>query len=67
MAKQKISAQRLADLIVAEWLDSHIDSGNLWKQSWQALQIAKQDAGEKMIEEAYKLAVSRLDAMRRDV
>ena len=67
MAKQKINAQRLADLIIAEWLDSHIDSGNLWKQSWQALQVAKQDAGDVMIEEAYRLAVSRLDAMRRDV
>jgi hypothetical protein len=61
-----ITSKDLADLIVAEWLDSQSDSGSLWQSSYQALELAKQDAGEKLLEEAYSIARARFDAMRRD-
>ena len=59
-----IEPKDLADLIMAEWLDSQSDSGNIWKRSYQALELAKRDAGEELIKEAYEIARARMDAMR---
>lgn len=61
-----IQPKDLADLIVAEWMDSQSDSGNTWKTSFQALELAKRDAGEELIKEAYDLAYARVDKMRRN-
>jgi hypothetical protein len=61
-----ITVQRLSEMIIAEWLDAQSDNGAIWQKSWHALQLAKQDAGEEKIMAAYKLAYSRMDAMRRD-
>jgi hypothetical protein len=60
-----IEPKDLADLIVAEWMDSQSDSGNLWKKSYEALELGKRDAGEELIKEAYDIAYARVDAMRR--
>ena len=64
--ESEITVQRLSELIIAEWLDAQSDNGEIWKKSWHALQLAKQDSGEEKIMAAYKLAYSRMDAMRRD-
>jgi hypothetical protein len=61
-----IEPKDLADLIVAEWLDSQSDSGNLWRTSNEALQLGKRDAGEELIKEAYEIAYARVEAMRRN-
>ena len=61
-----LDVERLAQLIFAEWMDSQSDSGAIWKKSHEALQLAKQDAGEEKIKQAYEIAYSRLDKLRRD-
>ena len=61
---REIEPKDLADLIIAEWMDSQSDSGAIWKRSWQALQLAKQECGEELIEEAYRIAYARVEAMR---
>jgi hypothetical protein len=61
---KEIEPKHLADLIVAEWLDSQSDSGNIWKRSYEALQLAKREAGEELIKEAYDIARARMEAMR---
>jgi hypothetical protein len=63
--ESEITVQRLSELIFAEWMDAMSDNGVIWQKSWHALQVAKQDAGEEKIMAAYKLAYSRMDAMRR--
>lgn len=61
-----VTVQRLSELIIAEWLDSQSDNGAIWKKSWEALQLAKEGCGEEKLQEAYRLAYSRMDAMRRN-
>lgn len=64
--ESQITVQQLSELIFAEWMDAMSDNGAIWQKSWHALQLAKQDAGEEKIMEAYRLAYSRMDALRRD-
>jgi hypothetical protein len=59
-----ITPEKLADLIMAEWLDSQSDSGAIWRRSWEALQLAKQESGEDLIKKAYEIAYARYEALR---
>jgi hypothetical protein len=61
-----ITAERLAELIIAEWSDSQSDSGNLWLNSFEALQAAKKDCGEQILQEAYEIAYGRYQGLRSD-
>jgi hypothetical protein len=54
-----IRAHRLADLIMAEWLDSQSDSGAIWLKSHQALQIAKEENSAEIFAEAVEIARDR--------
>ena len=58
-----IRAARLADLIMAEWLDSQSDSGAIWEQSWEALKIAKAENPEEVFREALQIAHARWKKM----
>ena len=57
--------ERLAQLIFSEWMDAQSDNGSIWQKSYDALQLAKGDAGEEKIRQAYQLAYSRMDKLRR--
>ena len=54
-----IRAHRLADLIMAEWLDSQSDSGAIWLKSWEALQVAKGENPQAVFDEALEIARER--------
>ena len=54
-----MEAQRLSHLIMADWLDSQSDSGAVWRQSHEALEIAKREDGQAVIDEAYRIAYER--------
>ena len=54
-----IRAHRLADLIMAEWLDSQSDSGAIWQRSHDALKIAKTENPQAVFEEALEIAHER--------
>jgi uncharacterized Zn finger protein len=58
-----IRAQRLADLIMAEWLDSQSDSGAVWERSWLALKVAKSENPEAVFAEAMQIANARWKKM----
>jgi hypothetical protein len=58
-----IRAARLADLIMAEWLDSQSDSGAIWLNSYQALQVAKAENPEAVFDEAIQIANARWKKM----
>ena len=58
-----IRAHRLADLFMAEWLDSQSDSGAIWKRSHAALEVAKAENSEELIEQAYRIATARWNKM----
>ena len=54
-----IRAHRLADLIMAEWLDSQSDSGAIWQRSHDALKIAKTENPQAVFDEALEIAHER--------
>lgn len=56
-------AHRLADLIMAEWLDSQSDSGGIWLQSWEALKVAKEENPQEVFDEAIQIANARWKKM----
>jgi predicted 2-oxoglutarate/Fe(II)-dependent dioxygenase YbiX len=58
-----IRAARLADLIMAEWLDSQSDSGAIWLQSHEALKVAKAEHSEQIVQEALEIAHARWKKM----
>jgi len=64
MGSTKDHVESLAQLIMAEWMDSQSDSGAAWKKSFRALELAKRDAGEELIAEAYKIAYQRHEKLR---
>jgi hypothetical protein len=58
-----IRAARLADLIMAEWLDSQSDSGAIWLKSYEALQVAKAENPGEIFAEAIQIANARWKKM----
>lgn len=54
-----IRAHRMADLIMAEWLDSQSDSGAIWQRSHEALKIAKEENPQAVFDEAVEIAHER--------
>lgn len=56
---------RLADAIMAEWLDSQSDSGAIWQKSFEALQVLKSEAGEEGLKQAYEIAYARWAEMNK--
>lgn len=57
--------ERLADAIMAEWLDSYSDSGAIWEKSYEALKVLKSEASEEGIREAYEIARTRWEEMTK--
>jgi hypothetical protein len=63
----EMQIQRLADAIMAEWLDSQSDSGAIWKKSFEALQVLKSESGEEGLKRAYEIAYARWEAMHKSM
>jgi hypothetical protein len=61
-----IRAHRLADLIMAEWLDSQSDSGAIWERSHAALKVAKVENPQEVLDEAFEIAHARWKKMFSD-
>jgi len=58
-----IRAHRLADLIMAEWLDSQSDSGAIWQKSHEALKVARGESPQEVLDEALEIATARWKKM----
>jgi hypothetical protein len=59
--------ERLADAIIADWLDSRTDSGSIWKTSHEASRVLQSELGEEGLQQAYDIAYARWEAMRKSV
>ena len=59
MENIELTVERLAGLMIAEWSDSQSDSNGAWRESHEALKLAKDSAGEELIAQAYELAKKR--------
>jgi hypothetical protein len=57
--------ERLADAIMAEWLDSFSDSGAIWEKSHGELGYLKSKATEEGLAEAYAIARDRWREMNK--
>ena len=56
--------ERLAQLMFATWIDSQSDDGAIWRRSNEALKLAKAEAGEELVAQAYELAKARYQNLR---
>lgn len=65
MEDNKETVERLAQLIFATWIDAMSDDGSIWRKSNEALKLAKAEAGEELINEAYELAKERYENLRK--
>jgi hypothetical protein len=59
------AVERLAQQIFATWMDSMSDDGSVWRKSNEALKLAKQEAGEELVKQAYELAKERYENLGR--
>jgi hypothetical protein len=64
MTENEKTVEQLAQLMYASWIDSQSDSGATWRRSSAALKLAKQEAGEELVEQAYQLAKARYEKPR---
>ena len=51
-----MGTHKLADLILAEWLDSMSDNGAVWAASERAVRDAKAQVSVAVFEEAFRIA-----------
>jgi hypothetical protein len=59
------AVERLAQQIFATWMDSMSDDGSMWRKSNEALKLAKAEAGEELVKQAYELAKERYENLGR--
>lgn len=58
-----IQAHRLADLMMQEWISAYSDNGWIWQRDYEALDIAKSEASDEIIQEAFQIARARWEKM----
>lgn len=61
--EQRSEAEKLADLIIEEWLSAYSDNGAIWQKAFDQLQAAKRRETERIIDEAMWIARARWDMM----
>lgn len=61
---QRSEAEKLADLIVQEWISAYSDNGAIWAQAAEQLRKAKEAEAEQVIDEALQIARDRWELMR---
>ena len=60
-----IQAHKLADLMMQEWVSAYSDNGTIWQRDYEALDIAKSEASDEIIQEAFQIARARWDKMHK--
>lgn len=61
--EQRSEAERLADLIMQEWLAAYSDNGAIWQKAFDELKAAKQREAQAVIDEALAIAYDRWNRM----
>ena len=65
MEDNEKAVERLAQQIFATWMDQMSDDGSVWRRSNEALKLAKAEAGEELVKQAYELAKERYENLRK--
>jgi len=60
---QRSEAEKLADLMVEEWIAAYSDNGAIWQSAWEQLKAAKLREAQAVIDEALEIARARWDRM----
>ena len=61
--EQRSEAERLADLIMQEWLAAYSDNGAIWQKAFDELKAAKEREAQAVIDEALAIAYDRWNRM----
>lgn len=61
--EQRSEAEKLADLIMQEWLAAYSDNGAIWQKAFDELKAAKQREAQAVIDEALAIAYDRWNRM----
>ena len=60
---QRSEAEKLADLIIQEWISAYSDNGAIWATAAERLRKAKEVEAQQVIDEALKIARHRWELM----
>ena len=60
---QRSEAEKLADLIVQEWISAYSDNGAIWATAAERLRKAKEAEAQQVIDEALQIARDRWELM----
>lgn len=58
-----LTAHKLADLIMQEWISAYSDNGTIWARAEEQLRKAKEQEAEDIIQEAIEIARERWHRM----
>ena len=61
--EQRSDAEKLADLVMQEWLSAYSDNGAIWQKAFDELKAAKQREAQETIDEAMQIAYDRWNRM----
>ena len=60
---QRSEAEKLADLMVQEWISAYSDNGAIWATAAERLRKAKEAEAQQVIDEALQIARDRWELM----
>lgn len=61
--EQRSEAEKLADLVIQEWISAYSDNGAIWQKAFDELKAAKEREAQEVIDEAMKIAYDRWNRM----
>ena len=60
---QRSEAEKLADLIIEEWISAYSDNGAIWQKAYDRFQAARERETQQIIDEALAIAYDRWNRM----
>ena len=63
MKMERSEAEKLADLVIQEWIAAYSDNGSIWQKAFDELKRAKQQEAQAVIDEAMEIAYDRWNRM----
>jgi hypothetical protein len=61
--EQRSEAEKLADLVIQEWISAYSDNGAIWQKAFDQLKAAKEQEAQAVIDEALQIARHRWELM----
>ena len=63
MKMERSKAEKLADLVIQEWISAYSDDGSIWQKAFDELKRAKEQEAQAVIDEAMQIAYDRWNRM----